>query len=464
MSKTVEVSIIVPTLNEARNLPELLRRTDAALAGRAYEVIVVDDDSGDDTRAVCAELAMRYPLRLHVRTEPRNGLSGAVLDGMALARGEVLAVMDADLQHPPERLPDLIAPLERGQPDCGDDPASRDRKGADRPVAEEKAGTREKTGTGTVTSSGTPSIPGTGTASGCEGMSSRFNTPDAERSDAPDSRGELATGPKPAAPPPRAPIDFVIGSRYAPGGTTAEKWGPLRRLNSKLATILARPFAGHTLDPMSGFFALRRETYERAERLTPLGYKVGLELMCKGRVRNVAEIPIHFDARAHGESKLTLAQQFKYLEHLSRLYDFYYPRASPILKFLIATALGWLAGFGAYGLLLRAGASPAASPPLAYLAAVLTTAVFHLRYIRTQREFLLTPHPWRDFWITALAEWATCLLTARWLAMRTHGAHAGEVFAIAFGAATVMRYVFRKEFLQDIRGLRREEMQGARRA
>ena len=54
-----------------------------------------------------------------------------------------------------------------------------------------------------------------------------------------------------------------------------------------LATFLARPFAGRTHDPMSGFFALRRATYERAERLTPMGYKVGLELMCKCRVRNV---------------------------------------------------------------------------------------------------------------------------------------------------------------------------------
>ena len=78
----------------------------------------------------------------------------------------------------------------------------------------------------------------------------------------------------------------------------AERWGPLRRLISRVATLLARPFAGDTRDPMSGFFALRRETWERARRLTPLGYKVGLELMCKCRVASVREVPIHFDSRA----------------------------------------------------------------------------------------------------------------------------------------------------------------------
>src|SRR3712207_5597254 len=131
---------------------------------------------------------------------------------------------------------------------------------------------------------------------------------------------------------------------------------------------------------MSGFFALRRETYERAQRLTPLGYKIGLELMCKCRVGSVREVPIHFDTRAHGASKLTLTQQFKYLEHLSRLYDFCYPRLSPVVKFLVATACGWLVGLGVYQVALWLGAWPGVAPPLAYLGAIATTAVFHLRY------------------------------------------------------------------------------------
>src|SRR4051794_21868361 len=97
----IDVSIIVPALNEAENLPELLRRIDAAMGsagGRpdgAYEVLVVDDRSTDDTPRVCRDLARSYPLRLHVRPTDHGGLGGAVLCGMELARGRTLVVMDA---------------------------------------------------------------------------------------------------------------------------------------------------------------------------------------------------------------------------------------------------------------------------------------------------------------------------------------------------------------------------------
>src|SRR6185295_5635851 len=97
-------------------------------------------------------------------------------------------------------------------------------------------------------------------------------------------------------------------------------------------------------DPMSGFFGIKRSTFEGAQRLTPLGYKIALELMCKCRVQNVKEIPIHFAERTAGESKLSLKQQFRYLEHLSRLYDFTYPRVSPMVKFAIATGVAWMLG------------------------------------------------------------------------------------------------------------------------
>jgi dolichol-phosphate mannosyltransferase len=379
-----DVSVVVPAMNEAKNLPELARRVHAAMAGRAYELIVVDDGSRDGTPAVCADLARAYPLTLVVREKPEDGLSGAVLRGFAAARGQTLAVMDADLQHPPEKLPELLAAVEGG------------------PAGE----------------------PGPG------------------------------GGPEGAGPPPRA--EFAIGSRYVAGGSTAEQWGPFRRLNSWIATVLARPFAGRTADPMSGFFALRRTTFERGDRLTPLGYKIGLELMCKCRVEGVAEVPIHFDARAQGESKLTLAQQFKYLEHLSRLYDFCYPRLSPIVKFLIATVLGWGVGLGAYHLMVGRDVRPGVAIPAAYLAAIASTLVFHARYVRTQRRFLLTRTPWRDFVIVALGEFAACTGAAIYLLGRGWPIHWLELFALTFGVATVARYVLRKELMQDIRGLRRD--------
>ena len=106
---------------------------------------------------------------------------------------------------------------------------------------------------------------------------------------------------------------------------------------------------------MSGFFALRRETFRRARYLTPVGYKIGLELMCKCGVERPCEVPIHFGSRYAGRSKLGMGQQFKYLEHLSRLYDFFFPRLSPIVKFFVATASAWLVGFAVYLLALAKG-------------------------------------------------------------------------------------------------------------
>src|SRR5688572_9255852 len=105
-SPSPDLSIVVPALNEAKNLPELARRIHAAMAGRNYELLIVDDGSRDGTVEVCAELARAYPLELIVRDPPEDGLSGAVLTGFARARGQTLVVMDADLQHPPEKLPE----------------------------------------------------------------------------------------------------------------------------------------------------------------------------------------------------------------------------------------------------------------------------------------------------------------------------------------------------------------------
>ena len=76
---------------------------------------------------------------------------------------------------------------------------------------------------------------------------------------------------------------------------------------------------------MSGFFGLRRETFQRGEDLNPIGYKIALELLVKCRCRRIAEVPIHFADRQAGESKLTFAEQMKYLMHLRRLLIFKYP-------------------------------------------------------------------------------------------------------------------------------------------
>jgi hypothetical protein len=249
--------------------------------------------------------------------------------------------------------------------------------------------------------------------------------------------------------------DFVLGSRYVAGGGTAEGWTSYRKINSGMATFMARPFAGGTTDPMSGFFALRRSTYAAADRLTPLGYKIGLELMCKCRVKRVVEIPIHFGLRSHGRSKLSLKQQFRYLEHLSRLYDFMFPRASPAIKFLVAVGASWAAGAVTFILLCRQEWPLPAAAVWAYFPAILVTTLFYIRYVRTQRQFLPRRRPWMDFAVICCAEWLACLAVAAWEARRIGNLTPIEAFFYPFAAATLTRYILRKEFLHDIRGLRR---------
>lgn len=231
MPVSTALSVIVPAYREAENLPVLVPRVCAALAeaGLRGEIIVVDDNSPDDTPAVCEALARRYPLRLEIRRNER-GLSSAVIHGMKQASGELLVVMDADLSHPPEVVPKLVRALEEG-------------------------------------------------------------------------------------------ADFVIGSRYVTGSSVAGDWGILRWLNSRVATLLARPLTA-VADPMAGFFALRRSQFEQARALDPIGYKIGLELIVKCGCTDVRELPIRFENRLHGTSKLTLREQVNYLLHLSRLYRF----------------------------------------------------------------------------------------------------------------------------------------------
>lgn len=193
-------------------------------------------------------MALDYPLRLFVR-EGERGLSSAVVHGMCRAQFNVLVVMDADLSHPPEKIPELVAVLENEN------------------------------------------------------------------------------------------ADFVIASRYIPGGSTDENWGTLRCLNSKIATLLARPLTS-TRDPMSGFFAIRRDTFLQADVLDPIGYKIGLELMVKCGCKKVQEVPIQFRDRGFGESKLSFRQQLNYLVHLVRLYDYRFEHLSCPVKFCLVGATG----------------------------------------------------------------------------------------------------------------------------
>ena len=264
MSSWPKISVIVPTFKEAENLPLLidslsdLRRDN----GMDLELLIMDDDSRDGTEELVASLNQRW-VRLVTRTTDR-GLSKAVRDGLKRAQGDVIVVMDADLSHPPESIPALVASLMDG-------------------------------------------------------------------------------------------YDFVLGSRYVKGGSTSDDWGFLRWLNSRVATLLAMPFT-NVSDPMSGFFALRRSTYvTAADRLNPIGYKIGLELIVKCECERVKEIPIHFSERKFGESKLSLAEQARYIRHIRSLFIHKYGTWSHLAQFLVVGGLGTVVNLAALTLLVALG-------------------------------------------------------------------------------------------------------------
>jgi dolichol-phosphate mannosyltransferase len=114
---TPVVSVVTPTFNEAENLPLLVASLQESLAGLPHEIIVADDDSPDGTWEIAERLGEADPSVRLVRRFHDHGLSAAVLDGMSVARGRVLAVIDADLQHDPAILPDMVAALDDGRAD-----------------------------------------------------------------------------------------------------------------------------------------------------------------------------------------------------------------------------------------------------------------------------------------------------------------------------------------------------------
>jgi dolichol-phosphate mannosyltransferase len=226
------VSIVVPTYYEVENIPELIGQIDLVRVKNSLslELLIMDDNSKDGT-VDCIRSLNKPWVRLVVRTK-NKGLSAAVVDGLRLAKNDILIVMDADLSHPPEKIPEMLKKIDEG-------------------------------------------------------------------------------------------YDFVIGSRFIKGGSTDVSWGVFRWLNSKVATVLARPFTS-AKDPMSGFFALPRAVWDNADILDPIGYKIGLELMVKCHCKNIQEVPIHFADRKFGKSKLSLKEQLHYIQHIFSLFLYKY--------------------------------------------------------------------------------------------------------------------------------------------
>ena len=106
-------SILIPTFNEHDNIAPLVERIAAAIPGKDYEVVFIDDDSRDGTPELINSLSSKYPVRVVVRKD-KKGLASAVVDGFGLVSTDTIVVMDADLQHPPEVIPALIKAIREG--------------------------------------------------------------------------------------------------------------------------------------------------------------------------------------------------------------------------------------------------------------------------------------------------------------------------------------------------------------
>lgn len=108
------LAIIIPTLNERENIGEIIERIQATLGARKFEIVVVDDNSSDGTADLVDEYATVNDNIKVLRREGKLGLASAVLDGFNISNAPVFGVIDADLQEPPESLPQLLAEIEAG--------------------------------------------------------------------------------------------------------------------------------------------------------------------------------------------------------------------------------------------------------------------------------------------------------------------------------------------------------------
>jgi dolichol-phosphate mannosyltransferase len=231
-----------------------------------------------------------------------------------------------------------------------------------------------------------------------------------------------------------AGADFIIGSRYVSGGSTEADWGLFRQLNSSVATWLARPFTS-VKDPMSGFIALTRDRFNQAQELNPVGYKIGLELLVKCGCQRVEEVPIHFSNRAAGESKLSIKEQLRYIQHLRRLFVFKYPNWSYVLQFGFVGAVGTGVNLGVLTLMMGVGISSSLA-----IAGGITVSLFTNFLLNRRFTFGYSRH--QSFWpqfagfvaasaLGAVVNYITTLMIHR--GVPTMAIQIAAVIGVAFG-------------------------------
>lgn len=223
------VSIIIPTFNEKINVVKIVERIRNAIDNiYDYEIIFVDD-SVDDTTKYLENLRKNYENVQYYHRLGKKGLATAVVYGINMSRGDIVVVMDSDLQHPPELLPEMIRTIEYG-------------------------------------------------------------------------------------------YDIVIPSRHLSGG---EEGGlnVCRKIVSHTAAFIGKFFLKelrNISDPTGGFFAFKKKILSGVI-LNPIGWKILIEILVRGKYTKVKEIPYKFDRRSSGDSKMSFKEQINYLKHIFRL-------------------------------------------------------------------------------------------------------------------------------------------------
>jgi dolichol-phosphate mannosyltransferase len=293
----LELTVVIPTLNEAGNVEPLLEKLGVALAGIEWEAIFVDDGSTDGTPDLLTRIAQKDRRVRMVRRIGRRGLSSAVVEGALASTTPNVAVIDADLPHDDRILPELY-----------------------RAIAQDG--------------------------------------------------NELA-----------------IGTRYAGTGSTGD-WDDKRLKISRFATALASPIMKTRLsDPMSGFFAVRRDVLlEAAPGMSNVGYKILLDLVASSpRPLKLAEVGYTFGTRQSGESKL---DEMVALEYVELLLDKTIGRFIPV-KLVQFGAIGML-GVGVHLALLYAtligGAAFAAAQATAVIGAMTFNFALNNRFTYRDRQ------------------------------------------------------------------------------
>ena len=224
----MSLNVMIPTLNEEKNIDLLLERLTEVRRTEdiEFDILFVDSASQDKTCEKISAWSVIESVRL-IEGKVNLGLAGAVMVGAEQCISTHIIVMDCDLSHPPEKIPELIKPVEDGI------------------------------------------------------------------------------------------CDMTIGSRYVKGGAMVD-WPLSRKISSRLATMPAQIFCD-AKDPLSGFFAVRRELVTGLPRAVP-GFKIGLAILAQYRTSlRVKEIPIEFRDRDCGDSKMGKRVAFDYLRQLAGL-------------------------------------------------------------------------------------------------------------------------------------------------